>query len=106
MGTGISIALLQAGILVMLDQSAPAVGEGDRPNCKVLDTSVARGRLTGEQMEAALRTLTCETDIARVASADLVIEAVYEQMALKKSVFAELDRHAAGRRRWRRTRRR
>lgn len=96
MGTGISIALLQAGIPVMLiDQSAPALEKATGQIRKVLDTSVARGRLTGEQMEAALRTLTCETDIARVASADLVIEAVYEQMALKKSVFAELDRHAA-----------
>ncbi|MFT4095992.1 MAG: 3-hydroxyacyl-CoA dehydrogenase NAD-binding domain-containing protein [Rhodoblastus sp.] len=96
MGTGISIALLQAGVPVMLiDRSAPALEKAAGQIRKTLETSVARGRLTNEQMEAALRSLVCETDISKIASADLVIEAVYEQMALKKAVFAELDQHAA-----------
>lgn len=96
MGTGISIALLQAGVPVMLiDRSAPALEKAASQIRKTLETSVVRGKLTGEQMEAALRSLSCETDISKVAAADLIIEAVYEQMALKKAVFAELDQHAA-----------
>ena len=52
-----------------------------------------KGRLTDEQREAALTNITATTEVAAVANADLVIEAVVESAEVKKRVFAELDEH-------------
>ena len=57
-------------------------------------TSVQRGSTTQEQMDQALALITPTTEYAAVGDADIVIEAVLEDMALKKDVFARLDRHA------------
>lgn len=96
MGSGISIALLQAGIPVtLIDASAGALEKATSQIAKVFETSVARGRMTREQVSACMAALTCETQISAASAADLVVEAVYEQMALKKQIFSELDRYCA-----------
>lgn len=94
MGSGISIALLQAGIPVtLIDANAGALEKATSQIAKLFETSVARGRMTREQVSTCA--LTCETQISAASAADLVVEAVYEQMALKKQIFSELDRHCA-----------
>lgn len=96
MGSGISIALLQAGIpVVLIDANAGALEKATAQIAKVFETSVARGRMTREQVSACMAALTCDTQISAVGAADLVVEAVYEQMALKKRIFGELDRYCA-----------
>ncbi|MDH2346217.1 MULTISPECIES: 3-hydroxyacyl-CoA dehydrogenase NAD-binding domain-containing protein [unclassified Bradyrhizobium] len=96
MGSGISIALLQAGISVLLiDANAGALEKASAQIAKVFQTSVSRGRMTREQVSGCMAALRCETQISAVGAADLVIEAVYEQMALKKRIFGELDRYCA-----------
>ena len=54
--------------------------------------SVSRGRLTREQMDRRLALIQGTTDYSGIAEADLVIEAVFEEMELKRQVFATLDR--------------
>lgn len=96
MGTGISIALLQAGIpVVLIDQNSAALEKAKAQIEKVLESSISRGRMTREQVDKSLASLKCEEGISAVGSADLIVEAVYEQMALKRKIFAELDRYAA-----------
>jgi 3-hydroxybutyryl-CoA dehydrogenase len=51
----------------------------------------SKGRLTDEQREAALTNITTATELAAAADADVVIEAVVENLEVKKRVFAELD---------------
>src|SRR5207245_847767 len=54
-----------------------------------------KGRLTAAQRDVALGRLTLTTSLADLADCDLVIEAVLEDLSLKRDVFAELDRVCA-----------
>ncbi|UNK43610.1 3-hydroxyacyl-CoA dehydrogenase NAD-binding domain-containing protein [Luteimonas sp. S4-F44] len=96
MGSGITTALLAAGLPVALVDPEPAaleraisrVGEAFRRDEQ-------KGRMSGEVVQARLAALATTTEIeAAVADADLVIEAVFEDMAVKREVFAVLDRAA------------
>jgi 3-hydroxybutyryl-CoA dehydrogenase len=58
-----------------------------------LGRAVEKERMTGEERDAALGRLTLTTDLADLAGCDLVIEAVLEELPLKREVFAELDRN-------------
>ncbi|WP_372603795.1 3-hydroxyacyl-CoA dehydrogenase NAD-binding domain-containing protein [Actibacterium sp.] len=95
MGIGIATAFLKAGFSVlMLDQNDEAF---DRARTRISETfqrDVQRGRLDPAQAADQIAALQTSTDMARVAEADLVVEAVWEDMALKQQVFAELDRLA------------
>ncbi|MDP7174514.1 MAG: 3-hydroxyacyl-CoA dehydrogenase NAD-binding domain-containing protein, partial [Alphaproteobacteria bacterium] len=53
--------------------------------------SVKRGRLTEASMDSCLGLIKAATDIAEIKDADIVIEAVFEDMDLKKEIFAKLD---------------
>ena len=55
--------------------------------------SVKSGRLSTENVDQALSLISSGTDLSLASDADLVIEAVFEEMPIKKEVFAELDRH-------------
>jgi 3-hydroxybutyryl-CoA dehydrogenase len=57
-----------------------------------LGRAVEKGRMTGEEREATLGRLTLTTELADLADCDLVVEAVLEELPLKREVFAELDR--------------
>jgi 3-hydroxybutyryl-CoA dehydrogenase len=59
-----------------------------------LERAVAKGRLTSEEREAVLARIRPTADTAGVADADLAIEAVFEDAAVKAALWAELDRHA------------
>jgi len=57
--------------------------------------TVSRGGLSADEMERRLGLIHGVTDLDQVGSADVVIEAVFEEMDLKKRVFADLDRLAS-----------
>ncbi len=94
MGTGIVTACLQAGLQVTLvEQDGAALERGRQTVADHLDGGVKRGKLSVIERDAALaERLSGATDFGALAKADLVIEAVFEDMALKKTVFETLDR--------------
>jgi 3-hydroxyacyl-CoA dehydrogenase len=93
MGAGIAVALLDAGLpVVMIERDAENLARGRANVEKVYDASIAKGRLTPAGKEAVLARYAGSTDYAALAPVDLVVEAVFEDMAVKQAVFAELDR--------------
>jgi len=95
MGGGIAMCFANAGIAVtLIDVSEEALRKGMAVIEKNYVTSVERGSTTSVQMLAALARITAVTDYAGVTDADIVIEAVPENIALKKEVFEKIDRLA------------
>lgn len=94
MGHGIAQAAVQAGFdAVLYDISAEFVEKGAARIQKSLAKRVAKGKLAEDQMKAILGRLKTSTDLAEaVKDADFVIEAVPENLDLKKKIFAELDK--------------
>jgi 3-hydroxyacyl-CoA dehydrogenase len=92
MGGGIAMCFANAGIPVTLvDVGAEGLARGlDTVRANYRSTA-ARGGLTVDDMEARLQRIAGTTNLAAVAEADIVIEAVFEDMAVKRKVFAELD---------------
>ena len=92
MGGGIAMNFLSAGIPVTIAEMAQeALDHGTGVIRKNYEATAARGRLTTAQVEAAMGLLTPTLDFQALADCDLIIEAVYEDMAVKKEVFARLD---------------
>lgn len=96
MGGGIAMSFANAGIAVtLLDISPDALTRGMGVVARNYETSVGRGSTSREVADAALSRIAATTEYADIAEADIVIEAVPEDMALKKKVFAALDEHSA-----------
>jgi 3-hydroxyacyl-CoA dehydrogenase len=96
MGGGIAMCFANAGIPVtVVEASREALARGLDVIAKNYSTSVKRGSLSSADMERRRGLITGTTDFAGVADADIVIEAVFEEMDIKKKVFADLDRLAA-----------
>ncbi|MFO1466054.1 MAG: 3-hydroxyacyl-CoA dehydrogenase NAD-binding domain-containing protein, partial [Steroidobacteraceae bacterium] len=92
MGGGIAMAFANKGIAVkQLEMSAEALQRGRGIMQKNYDTSVSRGSLPKDKADAALARITGTLDYQDLAQADLVIEAVFEDMAVKQEVFRKLD---------------
>ena len=95
MGAGIAQVCLQAGFEVVGREVEPEHGERARER---IDHYLARGvekeRLTQDEKEAALGRLTLTTELAGLADCQLVIEAAFEDLAVKRELFGELDRIA------------
>jgi 3-hydroxyacyl-CoA dehydrogenase len=92
MGGGIAMALANAGIRVRIkDTDAAALERGMATIRKNYERS---SRLTSAQREEALARITPQLDDAGFGEADILIEAVFESLELKKRVFAEMDRVA------------
>ncbi|HEX3677228.1 MAG TPA: 3-hydroxyacyl-CoA dehydrogenase NAD-binding domain-containing protein [Sphingomicrobium sp.] len=95
MGGGISMNFLSAGMPVtIIEMSQDALDRGTGLMRKNYEASAAKGKLTGEQVQRALACLEPTLDFAELADCDLIIEAVYENMDVKKEVFARLDKIA------------
>jgi 3-hydroxybutyryl-CoA dehydrogenase len=93
MGSGIAQVAAQAGWQVTLrDVGDDALARGLAGIRTSLDRFVAKGTLTGADAAAALERITTTTELAAAADADLVVEAVFEQLDVKRQVFTELDR--------------
>lgn len=92
MGGGIAMCFAQAGIQVtLIDMSDEAVAAGISKIKANYDISVKRGRLSQDQVEAIMSQIKPSTHFEDLADADMVIEAVFENLAVKKEVFARLD---------------
>jgi 3-hydroxybutyryl-CoA dehydrogenase len=96
MGRGIAYAAALGGFRTLLQDVSPAQLEAAREYIRgALEEGCARGKVTPEQKKAALEQLETRSSLEDAAhEADLIIEAVPEQMALKIEVFAALDRSA------------
>ena len=93
MGAGIAVSLLDAGLgVTMVERDEAALNAGLGRVRKVYEGLVAKGRLSEDALTRVMERLQGATRYAALAEADLVIEAVFEDMAVKKAVFAELDR--------------
>ena len=95
MGAGIAQVAVTAGYETVGREVELELAERGRSTIDhYLGRAVEKGRLTAEDREAALGRLTLTTDLSDLADCDLVIEAVLEELDLKREVFAELDRIA------------
>ncbi len=93
MGGGIAMVFANAGIPVLLKEvDQPALDQGLAKIRKNYATSVQRGRFTQQFVDERLALITPTLSYDRFSEADMVVEAVFEGMALKKQVFQELDR--------------
>jgi len=93
MGAGIAVAMLDAGLPVtMIERDEASLARGRAHVEKVYDGLVAKGRISAERRAATLARFSGSTGYDALAHADLVVEAVFEDMAVKRAVFAELDR--------------
>ena len=93
MGAGITVSALDAGLsVVMVERDAESIARGQQNVEKVYDRLISRGRMTAETKAATLERYTPSTSYDDIKDVDLVIEAVFEDMDVKKAVFQELDR--------------
>ncbi len=92
MGGGIAMNFLNAGIPVTIVETAKeALDRGVAIIRRNYETTAKKGRMTMAEVEARMARLTPTLDFAALAEPDLVIEAVYENMDLKKQIFGKLD---------------
>ena len=95
MGGGIAMSYVNAGIPVRLSEvSQEALDRGVAIIRKNYERSVRRGRFTPEFAERRMAMITPQTDWAGFDEADIIVEAVFEKMSLKKEVFSKIEKVA------------
>lgn len=95
MGGGISMNFLQKGIPVtIVEMAQDALDRGVGVVRKNYDASAAKGRFKPEQVDQMMGLLTPSLSLDDLADCDLIIEAVYENMDVKKDIFGKLDKIA------------
>jgi len=95
MGTGIGLAFLNAGFPVtIVETTQEALDKGVARVRDTLEANVKRGRATEAQAKERMGRLTPTIKLEDLGSNDLIIEAVFENMVLKKEIFAKLDKIA------------
>ena len=93
MGAGIAQVSVQSGFETVGREVSDELAERGRATVeRYLDRGVENGRLSQPERDEAVGRLTLTTDLADLAGCDLVIEAVLEELDLKRELFAELDR--------------
>ena len=92
MGGGIAMNFINAGFpTTLLDLNEEALNRGLGAIRNNYEISAKKGRLTQQQLEQRMALINASTDYADIADADLVIEAVFEKMEIKQTVFKTLD---------------
>ncbi|WP_224813566.1 3-hydroxyacyl-CoA dehydrogenase NAD-binding domain-containing protein [Hasllibacter sp. MH4015] len=92
MGAGIAYACLSIGLPVtLLESDAEGVERAQANIGQLVQTGLDRGRLSDDGARALRDRLTVTTDYAKAANAPLAIEAAFEDMEVKKAIFAQLD---------------
>jgi 3-hydroxyacyl-CoA dehydrogenase len=92
MGAGIAVATLTAGYRVIgVEQTAEAAAAGRNRIAGMLDKAVESGRLSAASRDESLARLTVVADAVELAPADLVIEAVFDDLTVKTELFRKLD---------------
>ena len=95
MGGGISMNFLSGGIPVtIVEMGQDGLDRGTGVMRKNYEATASKGRMTTEQVEKAMGLLSPTLDFNALADCDLIIEAVYENMDVKKEVFGRLDKIA------------
>jgi 3-hydroxyacyl-CoA dehydrogenase len=95
MGSGIAISLADAGLTVdLLEQNADAAAAGARRVQDLYQARVKRGRLTEAAVAERLARIHASDDWSVVADSDVIIEAAFEDMAVKNAIFSRLDQLA------------
>ena len=93
MGAGIAQVCVQAGIETVGREVSDELGEAARGRIDhYLGRGIEKGRLSEDERAAALERLTTTTRVEDLADCDLVIEAVVEELDVKRALFADLDR--------------
>jgi 3-hydroxyacyl-CoA dehydrogenase len=92
MGSGIAMCFANAGIpVVLLDSTQEALDRGFEAAARNYATSVKRGSLSAEAGEKALSRITRSLAYEDIGDADVVVEAVFEEMAIKQDVMRRVD---------------
>lgn len=95
MGGGIAMNFLNKGIPVtIVETQAAALDRGQATIRKNYENTAAKGRMTQDDVEKRMAALSPTLDLQQLADCDLIIEAVFENMAIKKELFAKLDKIA------------
>src|SRR5688572_499295 len=95
MGGGISMNFLSAGVPVtIVEMAQEALDRGTGVMRKNYEASAAKGRMRADQVEGAMGLLNPTLALEDLADCDLIIEAVFENMDVKKEIFGKLDRIA------------
>ena len=95
MGGGIAMSFANAGIAVtLIDTTQEALDRGLGVIAKNYRISAGRGGVTSEDVEKRIELIKGATELAAVSDADLIIEAVFEEMGLKQEIFGKLDKLA------------
>ena len=87
-------AALHGFDVVLVDKSKEQLRKAVESNRGHVMRRVEKAKLSPEDAEAAIQRVRTTAELAEVSKADFVIEAVFEDLELKRSMFAELDRHA------------
>jgi 3-hydroxyacyl-CoA dehydrogenase len=92
MGTGIAIVFAEAGIPVtVVETKAEAVDKARETVFGMFKYQVDKGRISQEDAWKRANSITFETDFAELKDVDIVVEAAFESMPVKKEIFAKLD---------------
>ncbi|MDN3446027.1 3-hydroxyacyl-CoA dehydrogenase [Psychrobacter sp. APC 3281] len=92
MGMGIAQIAAQAGIQVLLyDAKSGAAEQGRQSLQGTLEKLTAKGKFTDEQLQDTLSNLTVLQELSQIATADIVVEAIIENLDIKKQLFAQLE---------------
>lgn len=92
MGAGIAYVAANAGIeVVLIDQAQEAADKGKAYSEGILDKGIQRKRVTEEKKAEVLERITATTDYAALTGADLIVEAVFEDPAIKAAVTAQAE---------------
>ncbi|WP_431777528.1 3-hydroxyacyl-CoA dehydrogenase NAD-binding domain-containing protein [Ottowia caeni] len=95
MGRGIAMCFANAGVpVVLMDGSPPALEQALDLIRKTYEGSVKRGRLSAEDLEHRMSLIQTSLSYDALRDADFIVEAVFELMSVKKTVFAEIDKVA------------
>ncbi len=95
MGAGIAYVTAEAGIPVRLkDKDEPALGRGLKQIAGILDEKVKRKRMTRREREEKMALITATTDYSGMRNADVVIEAVFEDIKVKQAVLRDVEKEA------------
>ncbi len=92
MGAGIAIVAARAGFRTLCyDQQAEGLERAAKQSAAFFEKSVQRGKMSAEDKQATLDRLVSTTDLEALAEADLVIEAIFEDLSVKQTLFTTLN---------------
>jgi 3-hydroxybutyryl-CoA dehydrogenase len=92
MGAGIALVAARAGLATLsFDRSEDALARAAKQSVDFLDKSVARGKIDASKRASIMACMSSTTDVERLADCDLVIEAVFEDLAVKQMLLTRLD---------------